>query len=144
MLVNLHDRVKLSIGGIDRIPDPDRLDRSWSPGRLDQRAWRKATKAVVCPAIRVHLKGRRLLRVEWAEPLEHAAGLPQRHPLGDELHDVDAFLDEVEITGHPSKYRAPLAGAGSYSGSLRSCSSFEASTGLVTWWSKPASRAWRR
>src|SRR2546429_4102772 len=69
------------------------------------------SKAVVCPAIRVHLKGRRLLRVKWAEPPEHAAGLPQGHSLGDELHDVDAFLDEIEITGHPSKYRAGLAGA---------------------------------
>src|SRR4029077_9556699 len=69
------------------------------------------SETVIGAAIRVDLERWRLLRMEGAEPFEHPSGLPQSHPLADELRDVDAFLDEVEITGHRSKYRATLAGA---------------------------------
>jgi hypothetical protein len=38
--------------------------------------------------------------MERAEPAVRPSSFPQVHALTDELDDVHALLDEVEITGH--------------------------------------------
>jgi len=68
-----------------------------------------AAEAVVAPAIGVDLERRRLLRVERAETLVEPTGLLERDPLADQLNDVDALFDEIEVTRHQSQYRAGLA-----------------------------------
>ena len=58
------------------------------------------SEAFVRAPLRVDGERGRLLGVEGAEPFVRPAGLAQHDTLGDELHDVDAVLDEVEVTGH--------------------------------------------
>ncbi len=65
------------------------------------------TETLVAAGIRVDVERRRLLAMEWTEPGEPAAGLLQVNPvLFDDLNDVDALFDGVEIPRHHVKYRA--------------------------------------
>ena len=68
-----------------------------------------APEALVRATVRIDVKGRRLLTVEGTEADEAAARLLQAHALADQLDDIDALFDEIEVPGHQGQYRARLA-----------------------------------
>src|SRR5207249_2490895 len=66
------------------------------------------TKTVIGPPIGVDGERGRLLRVKRTETRIGATDFLERHTLADELNDVHALFDGVEVPRHQAKYRARL------------------------------------